>query len=98
MQVSDVLRDHLRDLSHEHFYNSTAHALCGRLTVVDGHSKVMRSRCSHILDDKPELQDVLASPEAKSLSRYCPNTPARNDARGRCQQCISAALGGHAGV
>lgn len=75
------MRRFLTDCFNEHLKTSTAHPLCGRLIMVDGHAKVVRSHCSC-----PILAGGTSMGLTADLSRYCRRTPERG--RALCKVCL----------
>lgn len=90
IQVRGTRESELHAAALEHIRTSSDHPLCGRIIGADGNAAAVRSRCSCIRPVTHEMQKQILSDKVLFETKFCQETPARNDplGLGRCSQCI----------
>jgi len=72
-----------------HCKHSVTSKWCGKFEQMDGNQKVKRSRCSAVLDLPVAYGEPLTSGEHLYYSKFCPETPVRDDPDGYCKVGLS---------
>ena len=85
LQAAPVLQEFNEDRYHAHCLKSTVTRHCGKFEMIDGHAKVVRSRCAGELDQPVAIGPQLVSGEHIYYGRLCPETPERLDPDGLCK-------------